>query len=148
MLFCVFGYGIGKFVFIFMLINWVMFICEDCKVVVIVNIDNQLCMKIWLEIIKWLNLVIMKEWFICIVIVMYSNDLGYDKCWCVDVIFWFEYNIEVFVGLYNECKCIVVVFDEVFNIVDLVWEVVEGVLMDEDIEIIWVVFGNLMCNIG
>ncbi|HFH5403288.1 TPA: terminase, partial [Salmonella enterica] len=59
------GHGIGKSAFISMLINWGMSTCEDCKVVVTANTDNQLRTKTWPEIIKWSNLAITKEWFTC-----------------------------------------------------------------------------------
>lgn len=49
------GHGIGKSAFISMLINWGMSTCEDCKVVVTANTDNQLRTKTWPEIIKWSN---------------------------------------------------------------------------------------------
>lgn len=39
------GHGIGKSAFISMLINWGMSTCEDCKVVVTANTDNQLRTK-------------------------------------------------------------------------------------------------------
>lgn len=39
------GHGIGKSAFISMLINWAMSTCEDCKVVVTANTDNQLRTK-------------------------------------------------------------------------------------------------------
>lgn len=57
------GHGIGKSAFISMLINWGMSTCEDCKVVVTANTDNQLRTKTWPEIIKWSNLAITKDWF-------------------------------------------------------------------------------------
>jgi hypothetical protein len=44
------GHGIGKSAFISMLINWGMSTCEDCKVVVTANTDNQLRTKTWLKI--------------------------------------------------------------------------------------------------
>ncbi|EPE5434172.1 terminase, partial [Escherichia coli] len=56
------GHGIGKSAFISMLINWGMSTCEDCKVVVTANTDNQLRTKTWPEIIKWSNLAITKDW--------------------------------------------------------------------------------------
>lgn len=68
------GHGIGKSAFISMLINWGMSTCEDCKVVVTANTDNQLRTKTWPEIIKWSNLAITKEWFTCTATAMYSND--------------------------------------------------------------------------
>ncbi|MFL3398359.1 terminase, partial [Enterobacter hormaechei] len=75
------GHGIGKSAFISMLINWGMSTCEDCKVVVTANTDNQLRTKTWPEIIKWSNLAITKEWFTCTATAMYSNDPGHDKRW-------------------------------------------------------------------
>lgn len=79
---------------------------------------------------------------------MYSNDPGHDKRWRADAIPRSEHNTEAFVGLHNERKRIVVVFDEASNIADLVWEVAEGALTDEDTEIIWVAFGNPTRNTG
>ena len=80
------GHGIGKSAFISMLINWGMSTCEDCKVVVTANTDNQLRTKTWPEIIKWSNLAITKEWFTCTATAMYSNDPGHDKRWRADAI--------------------------------------------------------------
>lgn len=134
--------------FISMLINWGMSTCEDCKVVVTANTDNQLRTKTWPEIIKWSNLAITKEWFTCTATAMYSNDPGHDKRWRADAIPWSEHNTEAFAGLHNERKRIIVVFDEASNIADLVWEVAEGALTDEDTEIIWVAFGNPTRNTG
>ncbi len=122
------GHGIGKSAFISMLINWGMSTCEDCKVVVTANTDNQLRTKTWPEIIKWSNMAITKEWFTCTATAMYSNDPGHDKRWRADAIPWSEHNTEAFAGLHNERKRIIVVFDEASNIADLVWEVAEGAL--------------------
>lgn len=112
------GHGIGKSAFISMLINWGMSTCEDCKVVVTANTDNQLRTKTWPEIIKWSNLAITKEWFTCTATAMYSNDPGHDKRWRADAIPWSEHNTEAFAGLHNERKRIIVVFDEASNIAD------------------------------
>ncbi|MHA6497439.1 terminase small subunit [Escherichia coli] len=76
----------GKSAFISMLINWGMSTCEDCKVVVTANTDNQLRTKTWPEIIKWSNLAITKDWFTCTATAMYSNDPGHDKRWRADAI--------------------------------------------------------------
>ncbi|WP_319703295.1 terminase [Cronobacter sakazakii] len=142
------GHGIGKSAFISMLINWGMSTCEDCKVVVTANTDNQLRTKTWPEVIKWSNLAITKDWFTTTATAMYSNDPGHDKRWRADAIPWSEHNTEAFAGLHNERKRIIVVFDEASNIADLVWEVAEGALTDEGTEIIWVAFGNPTRNTG
>ncbi|WP_225182153.1 terminase [Pectobacterium aroidearum] len=142
------GHGIGKSAFISMLINWGMATCEDCKVVVTANTENQLRTKTWPEVIKWSNLAITKDWFTTTATAMYSNDPGHDKRWRADAIPWSEHNTEAFAGLHNERKRIIVVFDEASNIADLVWEVAEGALTDENTEIIWVAFGNPTRNTG
>lgn len=134
--------------FISMLINWGMATCEDCKVVVTANTDNQLRTKTWPEIIKWSTLAITSSWFTPTATALYSNDTGHDKRWRADAIPWSEHNTEAFAGLHNERKRIIVVFDEASNIADLVWEVAEGALTDEDTEIIWVAFGNPTRNTG
>lgn len=41
------GHGIGKSAFISMIIKWGMDTCEDCKVVVTANTENQLRTKTW-----------------------------------------------------------------------------------------------------
>ncbi|MCI0215011.1 terminase [Cronobacter sakazakii] len=142
------GHGIGKSAFISMLIKWGMDTCEDCKVVVTANTDNQLRTKTWPEIIKWSNLAITRDWFTCTATAMYSNDPGHDKRWRADAIPWSEHNTEAFAGLHNKGKRIILVFDEASNIADLVWEVAEGALTDEGTEIIWVAFGNPTRNTG
>ncbi|MEQ9887623.1 terminase [Pectobacterium zantedeschiae] len=142
------GHGIGKSAGISMLTNWGMATCEDCKVVVTANTENQLRTKTWPEVIKWSNLAITKDWFTTTATAMYSNDPGHDKRWRADAIPWSEHNTEAFAGLHNERKRIIVVFDEASNIADLVWEVAEGALTDENTEIIWVAFGNPTRNTG
>ena len=142
------GHGVGKSAFISMLIKWGMDTCEDCKVVVTANTDNQLRTKTWPEIIKWSSLAITKEWFTTTATAMYSTERDHDKRWRADAIPWSEHNTEAFAGLHNERKRIILVFDEASNIADLVWEVAEGALTDEDTEIIWVAFGNPTRNTG
>ncbi|EKN3890695.1 terminase [Yersinia enterocolitica] len=142
------GHGIGKSAFISMLINWGMSTCEDCKIVVTANTENQLRTKTWPEVIKWSRLAINSEWFNCTATAMHSNDPGHDKLWRADTIPWSEHNTEAFAGLHNERKRIIVIFDEASNIADKVWEVAEGALTDNDTEIIWVAFGNPTRNTG
>ncbi len=142
------GHGIGKSAFISMLINWGMSTCEDCKVVVTANTENQLRTKTWPEVAKWSRLAINSHWFTPTATALYSNDAGHDKLWRADAIPWSEHNTEAFAGLHNERKRIIVIFDEASNIADLVWEVAEGALTDEDTEIIWVAFGNPTRNVG
>ncbi|ENG7679375.1 terminase [Providencia stuartii] len=142
------GHGIGKSAFISMIIKWGMDTCEDCKVVVTANTENQLRTKTWPEIAKWQRLSITKDWFTCTKTAIYSNDPNHANAWRADAVPWSENNTEAFAGLHNQGKRIILVFDEASNIADLVWEVAEGALTDENTEIIWIAFGNPTRNTG
>lgn len=142
------GHGIGKSAFISMLVKWGMDTCEDCKVVVTANTENQLRTKTWPEIAKWQRLSITNDWFNCTATAIYANDPAHAKSWRADAVPWSENNTEAFAGLHNKGKRIILIFDEASNIADLVWEVAEGALTDEGTEIIWVAFGNPTRNMG
>ncbi|EOV9573877.1 terminase [Cronobacter sakazakii] len=142
------GHGIGKSACISMLLKWGMDTCEDCKIVVTANTENQLRTKTWPEIAKWQRLSITRDWFTTTATAIYSNDPNHAKAWRADAIPWSENNTEAFAGLHNKGKRIILVFDEASNIADLVWEVAEGALTDEGTEIIWVAFGNPTRNTG
>lgn len=105
-------------------------------------------MKMWVELVIWYWCFIVRDFFKFIVIFFFLIDLECECMWWIDMVLWSEWNMEVFVGFYNKGCCIFFVMDEVFVIFDFIWEVVEGVFIDEDIEIIWVVFGNFIWNKG
>ena len=57
------GHGIGKSAFIGMVTNWALSTCDDCKVVITANTDNQLRTKTSPEVGKWARLSITSSWF-------------------------------------------------------------------------------------
>lgn len=136
------GHGIGKSAFIGMVVNWAMSTCEDTRIVVTANTENQLRTKTWPEIAKWTRLSITSHWWAVPGLSLYSNEIGRDKSWRADATPWSENNTEAFAGLHNKGKRIVVIMDEASKIADKVWEVTDGALTDEDTEIIWLAFGN------
>lgn len=142
------GHGIGKSALISMLCKWGMDTCEDCKIIVTANTENQLRTKTWPEIGKWFRLAINADWFRTEATSIVSNDAGHGKSWRADAIPWSAHNTEAFAGLHNVGKRIIVIFDEASKIDDKVWEVAEGALTDEDTEIIWIAFGNPTQNTG
>jgi hypothetical protein len=142
------GHGIGKSAEMGMILNWAMSTCEDCKVVVTANTENQLRTKTWPEIGKWFRLAINKHWFSVTATKVASVDPEHTDSWKADAVPWSEHNTEAFAGLHNKGKRIVLIFDEASNIADKVWEVAEGALTDEDTEIIWLAFGNPTRNTG
>lgn len=142
------GHGIGKSAGIGMVIDWAMSTCEDCKVVVTANTENQLRTKTAPEVSKWFRLSINAHWFSPSATAIASRDKEHDRTWRTDFVPWSESNTEAFAGLHNKGKRIVLIFDEASAIADKVWEVAEGALTDEGTEIIWLAFGNPTRNTG
>ena len=142
------GHGIGKSACISMVLQWAMSTCDDCRVVVTANTENQLRTKTWPEIAKWARLSLTASWWQVPAMSIYSSEAGREKSWRADAIPWSENNTEAFAGLHNKGKRIVLIFDEAAAIADKVWEVAEGALTDEDTEIIWLAFGNPTRNTG
>lgn len=142
------GHGIGKSACISMVIDWAMSTCDDCKIVVTANTENQLRTKTWPEVSKWRRLSITSHWFSTTATAIAANDPEHSRSWRADAVPWSEHNTEAFAGLHNKGKRIVLIFDEASNIADKVWEVAEGALTDEDTEIIWIAFGNPTRNTG
>lgn len=142
------GHGIGKSALIAMLTCWGSDTCEDTRVVMTANTEQQLRTKTWPELLKWRGLSITKDWWRPTKTAIFSAIPGHDEHWRVDAVTWSEHNTEAFAGLHNKGKRIIVIFDESSNIADKVWEVTEGALTDEGTEIIWIAFGNPTRNTG
>lgn len=142
------GHGIGKSALISWIADWGMSTCDDCKVVITANTENQLRTKTWPEVTKWFNMSINNHWFRPSATSIVSTEQGHDKLWRADAVPWSENNTEAFAGLHNQGKRIILIFDEASNIADKVWEVAEGALTDLETEIIWVAFGNPTRNTG
>ena len=85
-----------------MLVKWGMDTCEDCKVVVTANTENQLRTKTRPEIAKWQRLSITSDWFNCTATAIYANDPAHAKSWRADAVPWSENNTEAFAGLHNK----------------------------------------------
>lgn len=142
------GHGVGKSSAIGMVLAWGMSTCEDCKVIITSNTENQLRTKTMPEVTKWFNLSINNSWWKLNATSIITVDKKHEKNWRIDAIPWSENNTEAFAGMHNKGKRIILIFDEASAIADKVWEVAEGALTDEDTEIIWLVFGNPTRNTG
>ena len=142
------GHGIGKSAGIGMIVNWALSTCEDCKIVITANTDNQLRTKTAPEVGKWQRLAINSHWLDPQATSIAVKDKEHAKSWRADFTPWSEHNTEAFAGLHNKGKRIVLIFDEASAIADKVWEVAEGALTDEGTEIIWLAFGNPTRNSG
>lgn len=142
------GHGIGKSAFFGMVAHWGMSTCEDCKIIITANTENQLRTKTMPEITKWFNMAINKHWFTPTATSVYSNEPKHEKAWRLDAVPWSENNTEAFAGAHNAGKRILILIDEGSNIPEKVFEVAEGALTDLDTEIIMIVFGNPTQNTG
>jgi hypothetical protein len=142
------GHGIGKSAEIGMLIDWAMSTCEDCKVVVTAGTGTQLATKTAPEVQKWFRLAINAHWWDINATSIRVKDPQHQAQWRADFITWSVQKTEGFAGLHNQGKRIVIIFDEASSIDDIIWEVAEGVLSDENTEIIWIAFGNPTRNSG
>lgn len=142
------GHGIGKSALIGMICQWGMSTCPNTRVVVTANTENQLRTKTMPEIGKWFRLAFNAAWWKPTAMSVLSADPEAEKSWRLDGTPWSENNTEAFAGLHNQGSRIIMIMDEASAIADKVWEVAEGVLTDEDTEIIWIVFGNPTRNTG
>lgn len=142
------GHGIGKSAEIGMLIDWAMSTCEDCKVVVTAGTGTQLATKTAPEVQKWFRLGLNMHWWDINATSIRVKDPLHQAMWRADFITWSMQKTEGFAGLHNQGKRIVIIFDEASSIDDIIWEVAEGVLSDENTEIIWIAFGNPTRNSG
>jgi hypothetical protein len=142
------GHGIGKSALISQITHWALSTMADTRVVITANTDNQLRTKTWPEVTKWCRLADNAAWFRPTATSVASADPDAEKSWRADAIPWSENNTEAFAGLHNEGKRIVMIMDEGSGIATKVCEVAEGVLTDENTEIIWIIFGNPTRNTG
>lgn len=142
------GHGIGKSALIAMLIEWASSTCEDCKIICTAGTGKQLQTKTVPEVQKWIRMAINSHWWDINAESIRVKDVQHAQLWRTDFITWNAKASEPFAGLHNLGKRIVVIFDEASSIEDIIWEVTEGVLTDEDTEIIWIAFGNPTRNTG
>lgn len=142
------GHGIGKSALIAMLIAWGLDTCEDTRIVITANTEQQLRTKTWPEVLKWRGMSITRDWWRPTKTGIFSVVPGHDENWRADAVTWSENNTEAFAGLHNVGKRILVITDESSTIADKVWEVIEGALTDERTELIWIAFGNPTRNTG
>lgn len=142
------GHDIGKSALISMILQWGESTSVDTKGVVTANTDTQLRTKTWPEVTKWFRLALNSHWFKPTATAVAAVDPSRERTWRADAIPWSETTTESFAGLHNLGRRIILIFDEASAISDKIWEVAEGALIDEDTEIIWLVFGNPTRNVG
>lgn len=142
------GHDIGKTALISMIVAWGMSTCEDCKVIVTASTAGQLETKTAPEISKWFRMAANSHWFDVFATSIRVKDQTHSDTWRCDLIPWSLHRSEAFAGCHNIGKRIIIIFDEASGIAAKIWEVIEGALLDENTEIIWIAFGNATQNTG
>jgi hypothetical protein len=142
------GHGVGKSADVGMICQWGMSTCANTRIVVTANTESQLRTKTMPEIGKWFRMAYNAAWWKPAAMHVASADPAAATSWRLDATPWSENNTEAFAGLHNQGSRIIMIMDEASAIADKVWEVAEGVLTDEDTEILWLVYGNPTRNTG
>ena len=142
------GHDIGKSAFIAMVTWWALSTFDDCRVNITANTDNQLKTKTSPELAKWFRLAVNSEWFEKSVTSIKSRDHKHEETWRVDLVPWSEQNPAASAGLHNKGKRLVFIIDESSEVPQIIFETAEGVMLDENTEIIWIVCGNPTRNKG
>jgi|HubBroStandDraft_6_1064221.scaffolds.fasta_scaffold36430_4 hypothetical protein len=142
------GHDIGKTALISMIINWGMSTCEDCKIVVTASTAGQLDTKTVPEVQKWIRMAANSHWWDVFATSIRVKDPNRESQWRTDFIPWSIQRADAFQGLHNLRKRIIVIFDEASGIAPKIYEATQGVLLDEDTEILWIAFGNPTQNSG
>src|SRR6266704_4214003 len=136
------GHGIGKSALISWIADWGLSTCTDTRIIVTANTGDQLSTKTIPEVTLWFHRSINAHWWDVGTESIKAKDKKHSKNWRIDFLTWSEERPEAFAGLHNKGKRIIVLFDESSAIPAIIWETVEGVLTDEETEIIFVAFGN------
>jgi hypothetical protein len=142
------GHGIGKTAEIAMIAWWAVTTFEDTRVNITANTDNQLKTKTSPELAKWFRIAANSDCWDKTVTGIKIRDPKHYETWRCDLVPWSEDNPAAAAGLHNKRKRIVFIIDEASEIPQIIFDTMEGVLLDEDTEIIVLVFGNATRNKG
>jgi hypothetical protein len=143
------GHDVGKSSLIAMICWWAMSTFEGCRGTITANTDNQLKTKTSPELSKWFRLAINSAWFEkTVTSIKIAAEPALRDEWRCDLVPWSDENPAAAAGLHNKGKRLILVFDEGSEIPLIIFEVGEGVTLDEHTEMIWVVAGNPTKNKG
>jgi hypothetical protein len=142
------GHDIGKTALLSFISWWADSTFEDCRINITANTGGQLSTKTQPEMAKWFRMAINSEWFEVNVTSIKVREPGHEHTWRLDFVPWSEQNPAASAGLHNKGKRLLIIFDEASEIPQIIFDVAEGVLLDENTEIIWLIFGNPTRNQG
>ncbi len=132
------GHGIGKSVFVALVVNWIMSTRPHCQGTVTANTITQLQTKTWAAIQRWTKLSKTGHWFEINSDRMYRK--GFKESWFCAPQSSKEENSEAFAGQHAADSTSFYVFDEASAIPESIYQVAEGGLTDG--EPMFFLFGN------
>ena len=143
------GHGIGKSALVAWIVLWAVTTFPYMRGVVTANTDTQLRTKTWAEVTKWyyrLNPMLRAQFKVTATAV-HSTDAEAERTWRIDAVPWSKSNPAGFAGLHTDTRTLII-FDEASEIVDVIWDTMEGANTDKAAQRIWLAFGNPTQNIG
>ena len=142
------GHDVGKSALVAWITNWALSTFDGARGTITANTKTQLDTKTQPEISKWFRLAINADWWqVNVTSVKTCEDALRDE-WRIDLVPWSEDNPAAAAGLHNKNKRLLIIFDEASEIPLVIFETAEGVLLDENTEIIFPIAGNPTINFG
>jgi hypothetical protein len=136
------GHGSGKSCLAAWVALWAMSTSPDCRGIVTASSEAMLYTRFRAELRTWFRRFRAKEYFEMGATSLTSADPEHSATWRLDMTPWSETRSETLAGLHNKGRRILCIFDEASAIADSVWETVEPIVTDQDVQAIWVCFGN------
>lgn len=142
------GHEVGKSALLCWLALWGFSTKPGSRVRVTANTEKQLRVVLWVELAKWFQLFIAKQFFEFSATKICSLDPKYSEHWRIDAVTWNADNPAAFAGPHNQGNRLIYIFDEAEGIPDIIWEVADGAMRSSDTELLWVATSQPRRNLG
>ena len=138
------GHSAGKTGLGSMLPLWAMSTAPDTRVLVLSNTEQQTVQRNFADLQRFYRSSITSHWFTMTSTALFSADSARAKTWHAAAATWSESRVEGIQGLHQGGggRRILILTDECSAHPPALWQSLSGVLVDRDVEIIWVATGN------
>jgi hypothetical protein len=136
------GHGSGKSCVAAWVALWAMSTSPDTRGIVTASSEAMLYTRFRAELRTWFRRFRAASYFEMGATSLTAADPNHSQTWRLDMTPWSETRSETMAGLHNKGRRIVVLFDEASAIADSVWETIEPIVTDQDVQAIWICFGN------
>jgi hypothetical protein len=136
------GHGSGKSCLAAWVALWAMSTSPDTRGIVTASSEAMLYTRFRAELRTWFRRFRAAEYFEMGATSLTAADPNHSQTWRLDMTPWSETRSETLAGLHNKGRRILCLFDEASAIADSVWETVEPIVTDQDVQAIWICFGN------